>query len=257
MAKNTSDEQPFEEPFAQFFSRHARRALRSGRTPGGAAVKSGAIVNVSAKPADDRRSGELARFLAGVLIAPRPDEQLRAWQVEGVLCRDPNGPPLVCALEVRHFPLSKREPRSEVTGTILRGVPLGRIREMAFEGLAGTLEARRSMAASDLFPHVSAEDVDPAERATSETRKPRRGRRGLPDEHYRRIALRYLQLIELGRRNVLVALAEEESNRAGHPIPRETVRDWVRKATERGYLAPGKPGRAVARPGPKFKRKET
>src|SRR6266536_1515075 len=180
MAKSTPYEQPFEEPFAQSFRHHARRALRNGRTPGGAAVKSGAIIEVKAKTADDRGSGELARFLAGVLIAPSPGEALRAWRVEGLLCRDPNGPPLVCALEVRHFPLSKREPRSEVTGTILRGVPLGRIREKAFEGLAGALEAYRTMAASDLFPHVAAEDVDPAERAASEARKPRRGRRGLP-----------------------------------------------------------------------------
>jgi hypothetical protein len=68
-------------------------------------------------------------------------------------------------------------------------------------------------------------------------------RRPLAHDHYRRIALRYLEILE-ERRDVLVALAQEES------VPRETIRDWVRKATELGFLGPGTPGRAEQRPGP-------
>jgi hypothetical protein len=51
---------------------------------------------------------------------------------------------------------------------------------------------------------------------------------------------------------VLKVLAAEESERADRIIPRETIRDWVRKATRLEYLAPGSPGRAEARPGPRL-----
>jgi hypothetical protein len=85
---------------------------------------------------------------------------------------------------------------------------------------------------------------------------PRPGRRAKPTEHYRRIALRYLELLKQGQRHVLKALAAEESEREGRAVPRETVRDWVRKATKLGYLTPGIQGRASARPGPELYRKE-
>jgi len=131
---------------------------------------------------------------------------------------------------------------------VLRGLPLGVIRDRALAGLRGVLLAREAMAADPSW-RITDKHVEPARRAVVEAGKPKRGRPGYPEEHYRRIALRYLELLKLGHRNVLVVLAAEEGR------PRETVRDWVRKATGLGYLAPGKPGRAEARPGPKLKRK--
>jgi hypothetical protein len=191
----------------------------------------------------------LAEFAAGVLIAPSPQSGREPWRVRGILYRDPKGPPIVGDLVVEHFPISKKGARGEVTGTVLRALPLGKIRREASEhALTGVLRAR-------IARGMSEEQLAPARRAVAEAGKPRPGRPGYPDKHYQQIAERYLDLIEAGRRNVLVALAAEESARQGREIPRETIRDWVRKATERGYLAPGKPGRAEARPGPKLKRK--
>jgi acyl-CoA reductase-like NAD-dependent aldehyde dehydrogenase len=97
--------------------------------------------------------------------------------------------------------------------------------------------------------NVTVEDVERAEQAAKQATKPARGRRAKPREHYQRIALRYLDLASR-RRDVLVALADEEG------VPRETVRDWVRKATKLGFLAPGRPGRAETRRGPMLNPKE-
>jgi hypothetical protein len=208
---------------------------------------------VMAWPLDDPEDDALAEFRAGVLIAPGRDARPAPWLVEGLLYRDPIGPPIVGSVSVRHFPLDQ-ERVLEVTGVVLRGLPLGAIREHALAGLEGTRLAREAMAETGWT--IAPAAVERAREAAEEARRPRPGRPSLPDEHYARIAGRYLELIDAGVRHVLVALAAEESIRAGRTIPRETIRDWVRKATERGYLAPGKPGRAEARPGSKLKRKE-
>jgi hypothetical protein len=209
---------------------------------------------VEARPIEYPLDDRLAEFAAGVLIAPTPRSSPEPWQVRGVLYRNPRGPAVVGDLLVEHFPATRRAVRAEVTGTVLRGLPLGEIRDEALAGLRGRLEAREAMLAGGTFG-MTEEQVLPARRAVTEATKPKPGRPGLPEEHYRRIALRYLALLK-HHRNVLVALAAEESERQGRIVPRETVRDWVRKATGLGYLAPGKPGRAEARPGPKLKRKE-
>jgi hypothetical protein len=105
--------------------------------------------------------------------------------------------------------------------------------------------------------NVTVEDVEHTKKlaAAAAQRPLNRGRHGYPDDHYRRIALRYLKLVE-ERRDVLVALAQEESEGLGRDVPRETVRDWVRRATELGFLLPGTPGRASKRPGPNLYRKD-
>lgn len=63
------------------------------------------------------------------------------------------------------------------------------------------------------------------------------GRKPLPDDHYRRIADRYLELRASGENPIAVIAEEEKQNR-------NTVAGWVRKARERGYLPPGRTGRA-------------
>jgi hypothetical protein len=73
----------------------------------------------------------------------------------------------------------------------------------------------------------------------------KRGREGYPADHYRKIALRALQLqAEHGARGVRQRLAEAEGR------PPETVRDWIKRARQLGYLAPATPGRAGYVPGP-------
>lgn len=236
----------FFEPFDRDFWTLGRRARRGDRSVD--------LPFVMAHPLDHPRPDELAEFKAGVLVALAPGSQSEAWQIHGFLYRDSKGPPVVGTLTVQHFALDRNSSRAEVTGTVLRGLPLATIRDRALAGLEGILQAREAMEAVGGW-NIKPDDVERARQAAREARKPRPGRPGHPNEHYRRIAIRYLELQRV-RRDVLVGLAAEESAREGRQIPRETIRDWVRKATERGYLAPGKPGRAEARPGPKLKRKE-
>jgi hypothetical protein len=77
--------------------------------------------------------------------------------------------------------------------------------------------------------------------------EPKRGRTGYPDTHYRRIARRYLELVN-GQppvtRGVLQVLAAEEER------PVETVRTWIHQARQRRFLSPGERGRAGGMPGP-------
>ena len=81
--------------------------------------------------------------------------------------------------------------------------------------------------------------------AAKEAETPRRrGRPGLPDDHYKRIALEYLELFAAGyRRGILDELA------CRHKRPKQTVRDWVHRARELDYLTKGKQGRAGAKRG--------
>lgn len=64
------------------------------------------------------------------------------------------------------------------------------------------------------------------------------GRKPLPDDHYRRIARRVLELRSEGVGQPVLVIAKEEKQN------RNTVAGWVRKARQRGYLPPGRPGRA-------------
>ncbi len=234
----------FFEPFNGEFGTRARKALR-GET------LADPLPHVRARPLDDPGPDQLAEFRAGALAVPARGSKAEPWRVDGLLYRNPKGPPIVGSVTVRHFPLRKDAPRLEVTGMVLRGLPLATIRDKALAGLPGVSQARETMRG---LGYGTADSVERAREAAAEAERRRPGRPGHSDTHYRRIAERYLEFA-LERRDVLVALAAEESALAGREIPRETIRDWVRKATQRGYLAPGKPGRAEARPGPTLKRK--
>lgn len=103
------------------------------------------------------------------------------------------------------------------------------------------------------------EGRDPDEIAVARRRAERaagplkRGRSGYGDEHYRRIAFAYLDLVDRGQtRGVLAALAAAETKSLGREVPVETVRTWVNQARRRGFLTPGEPGRAGAKPGPRL-----
>ena len=75
----------------------------------------------------------------------------------------------------------------------------------------------------------------------------RRTRRGYPEEHYRRIAMRLLELQDQGwGRGINIELARLEN------VSRETIRDWISGARKRGFLGPGVRGRSGAVPGPRL-----
>lgn len=87
-----------------------------------------------------------------------------------------------------------------------------------------------------------------ARRATQQReRLGARSRPRLPEDHYRLVAVQYLQLLGGGvRKGILDAIAEK------HGVSSTTARDYVRKARELEFLGPGKQGTAFAEPGPKL-----
>jgi hypothetical protein len=72
---------------------------------------------------------------------------------------------------------------------------------------------------------------------SAQQQRPRRpGRAPLSDDHYRLVAQLAIDLYESGRRGIHNEIATRYKR-----APR-TVGDWVRKAVDLGFLAPGKPG---------------
>ena len=89
---------------------------------------------------------------------------------------------------------------------------------------------------SELFQAVEA--ARDGTRPSRGTPGARRGRPGLPDEHYQDVARRYLELRSQGETSPTATIAEErEANR-------NTVAGWVRGARNRGYLPEARRGRA-------------
>jgi hypothetical protein len=81
--------------------------------------------------------------------------------------------------------------------------------------------------------------------ARPEPTRSKRGPKGYGDDHYRRVAVAYLAL-QASRpdpRGILADLAEAEH------VSRDTIRDWVSVAGERGFLAGAVRGRAGREPG--------
>jgi hypothetical protein len=200
----------------------------------------------------------LASFVALAPARRSRSGEAEWWLVRGVLRRSAEGPPLLTRVSVEHW----KDPEAEVTGIAMRDLNFGAIREsacasLAFQPVIFKIGEKVAQQGGYNVFRLAGWNEQWAQAAAAEAERPlRRGRKGYPKEHYHRIALRYLDLIGSGRRDVLKALAAEEEKRLGRAVPRETVRDWVRKATELGFLAPGKQGRASARPGPNLKPKE-
>jgi hypothetical protein len=173
------------------------------------------------------------------------------WLLRGVIRLVEGGPPILSRVSVEHFGSAAME----VTSTAIR-FPLARVRSLA---LARLREKRTFL---EIFREagweVQPEEEEWARQIEREAKKltlsP--GPKGYPRNFYRRLALRHVDLVRSGRRDVLKALADEETERLSRRVPRETIRDWIRKATELEFLAPGKRGVAEERPGPKLYKKE-
>jgi len=138
---------------------------------------------------------------------------------------------------------------ANLTGDALRRVRLSAILARAHAELAGHAELAE-IAQRFAWPDApSSRERDALTEIAAEAAagRPKRGRPGLGDAHYARIAHAYLQKQAEGHgRGILNALAEQERR------PRQTVRDWVAGARKRGFLTPGTQGRAGALPGPRL-----
>jgi hypothetical protein len=162
------------------------------------------------------------------------------WEVHGDL-RLINGQLVLVSLTFKARPPG-------VTSGMLREVRLGAILDAARRELLELIPAL------DALPDPPDNEFTRASRALAAKIQPgdlRRGRRGYPDDHYRRIAFDYLALQqERGTsRGLLEALAEKVRTEESTPA-RETIRDWVHEARRRGFLSPTTPGRGGATPGP-------
>ena len=84
--------------------------------------------------------------------------------------------------------------------------------------------------------------------AMQRARSPRRDGRSYPNEHYRDIALLYLNLLSEGhRRRVTTHLAQQLG------VPPATARNWIHRARQLGYLTPSRQGQPGAHAGPRLK----
>lgn len=153
-------------------------------------------------------------------------------------------------LEIRQLAVEPWKHRGEVTGQVLRVLKPADIRaavriDLRFMGDEPEIAFSGPRSAPvRVFP---SEEIATRKALIETSAKPRKlGRPALPDGHYRDVALEYLELYEGGSPRVLKELAERRG------VQWRTVRDWVARARQLGYLTRGKQGRAGARPGPRL-----
>jgi hypothetical protein len=178
------------------------------------------------------------RALAGIVAVHIIDGE--PWLIRGKLQSAEAGPPILTRLSVEHY-----DTDVEVTGHVLRGLPAGEIRRKALEWLRPQLTIKTVLGATPAQKRWAKRVTEQAKRAPL-----KRGRQGYPDNHYRRIAIRCVELHNAGTHNVTGTLALELGK------PYQTVRDWIRTARQRGFLMPGRQGATDFRPGPNLYRKE-
>lgn len=174
--------------------------------------------------------------LAGWIVPTTRGAEPQPWRVLAVL-RFVAGAPLLERVMVEHWD----DQTMEVTGHVLRGVPLAELRNRAVAHLR--------------VQEIAAGIVKSAE--WNEGLPLRRGPKGYPSSHYRRLVIRYLELVGAGHRDVLRRLENESPTLFGNEVKYQTIRSQLRRATVLGFLAPAtKQGRAADRPGPNLYRKE-
>lgn len=183
-----------------------------------------------------------------LLLAARKNGPLEPWQVRGVLRTTPHGIALV-RVTVEHL----TDPDREVTKEVLLRIPVATIRAQALAKIVKRPDYLEAFASSSLpLPgEWLSEAREHAENAASEVL--RRGNVGYPDAHYKRIALRYLELRSEGHRDPIQIIAAEETTHLGRAVPPQTVRTWLRGAQKREWLAKSRRGIAGLEPGPKVR----
>jgi len=221
-----------------------------------------AMPRVLLYPVEDEHTRAFARFVSLIVVPPDVYDSAgrivgpiattrEGWIVSGYLAWTNSGEHVA----IRQLTLEPVDGSSSgVTSTVLRAVAreAGAILAKARAQLVHEPEWLAALERFGLETPSSEEKARAhalAEAAATATLK--RGRTGYPDDHYRRIALLYLELQAQGvHRGILRKIAELESERLGRPVPRETARDWVSGATKRRFLTPGRPGAAGRREGP-------
>lgn len=141
-------------------------------------------------------------------------------------------------------------PAGGVTGALLRKIPMGhlltRVRKTLLLLPEGPPDEPERIAQGRRHLRELAATLE----ATARDRavKRRRGPQRYGDDHYRAVALAYIDIVnEAGTaKGVLKKVGQRL-----HCSP-STAGDWVVEARRRGFLAPTTPGRAEASPGPRL-----
>ncbi len=209
-----------------------------------------AIVRRFSDPSDP---AVVAGVTAVAMIAPSRNAPKEPWLIRGALRVAESGPPAFSRLSVEHL----TDPGRPVTRAVLQRVSVLQIQEAARRTLRERENHDRALAQLGWTPEPGREKW--ARKVAREAAKLplKRGRKGYPPDHYRRIALRCIELFKNGRRDVLVALRSEESERIRkvqgldkYELPRETLRAWISRARKHGFLAQSDQGKIDFRPGP-------
>ena len=189
---------------------------------------------VATSHTDKRDPTVFARFSALYLLDDVP------WLVRGLLASDASDAPVVRRLALEPWDQDGPEVSSDVTHRLRVAL----LRDRALDSLRREPE---SLQVAERFGmKVTAKDrhtaVDLAAKATGQTRKGRPPLFG--PEHYADLARECIALYRQGHRGIRATIAKERN------VSEATVRDWVRRARELGYLAESKHGKADYRPGP-------
>lgn len=201
------------------------------------------------------------------------EAHLGGWLLKGTL-EEAGGHLILRSLTVG--PRNLATPAGGVSSTLLRSIPTGGLLTVLRAQVVSLLAMWPATAADTDMEEVppplpspmtlaAAQSLLPAHQAYAnrslrlaaeavDETAPKRGRKGYPEDHYKRIALAYLELQNRGfGQGILTELAHQESLRRGNKVPRETVRTWVYLARYRyQFLTPGTRGQAGAMPGPRL-----
>ena len=190
-------------------------------------------------PRDERVFGQFAQKFTS--------KDGAAWLMRGLVASPlGGGPSVVKTLSVEPWPWPPFAHEHDITGTVLRDIDIGRMRDQALaelKALPVIAEVAKQLAERGV--DVPTIEISPeAREAGSKATLRKRGRPSRPVSHYREVAELCLELAAAGARGI----HREIANRSC--VTESTVKDWIRRCRELGYLAPTKPGRHGFERGP-------
>jgi hypothetical protein len=143
-------------------------------------------------------------------------------------------------------------PAAGITGAVLRDIRLEELAQQVKQRLIEQPKALDQLRQRGIVALPEADRLIRENARRAARTQLRKGRAGYPEDFYRGVALRYLEIAASQNRGVIPQLATEYGRRLKREIPRDTVKSWLRKARELGLLEFDGQGRSGARPGPQL-----
>lgn len=183
-----------------------------------------------------------AKVVAVTEIRPSRGADPQLWLVRGNFRVKGSEPLRLTQLSIEHL----LDPMAEVTSVVVHGLQVARLRDRVAAYLAIAAEPIALLSGTPKAKRRGRQVAGAAKQAR------RVGRRGKGETFYRRVALEALELYDEGEgsRTVISDLA------AKHGRGYSTIRDWIAKARELGFLAPAQKGRQQWLAGPALNQEE-